>query len=345
MKAALLKDIKEFKIDDVADPVIANDTDVLIKVGVVGVCGSDVHYFERGRIGDQVVQYPFTIGHEFAGTVEQTGSKVTRVKPGDRVAVDPAISCGKCDQCLAGRPHTCRNIRFLGCPGQSSGSLSDHIVMPAENCFPLPENLSLDEGALSEPLSIGLYAVKQSGLEKDMNIGVLGYGPIGMSVYLTAKAYGAGNTYVTDKLDPRLDIARQTGATQTGNPDEEDVAKKFNEAEPSQLDVVFECCGEQDALDNAVDLVKPGGKIMIVGIPAIDRWSFDNNKGRRKEITFINVRRQNGTVQETLDLMAAGKIQAGSMVTHRFSLDQTPEAFDLVSNYRDGVMKAMIEIG
>ncbi|MFW5901311.1 MAG: zinc-dependent alcohol dehydrogenase, partial [bacterium] len=307
MKAALLTDIKEFKIDEVSDPMLSNDTDVLIRVGVVGVCGSDVHYFERGRIGDQVVEYPFTIGHEFAGTVEQTGSKVTRVKPGKRVAVDPAISCGKCDQCLTGRPHTCRNIRFLGCPGQSPGSLSDHIVMPEENCFPLPENLSLDEGALSEPLSIGLYAVKQSGLEKDMNIGILGHGPIGMSVYLTAKAYGAGNTYVTDKLDPRLDIARQAGAKETGNPDEEDIVRKFNEAEPSQLDVVFECCGEQDALDNAVDLVKPGGKIMIVGIPATDWWSFDQSKGRRKEITFINVRRQNGTVQETLDLMASGK--------------------------------------
>lgn len=324
--------------------MLSNDTDVLIKVGAVGVCGSDVHYYERGRIGDQIVEYPFTIGHEFAGTVEQTGKNVTRVKPGDRVAVDPAISCGKCDQCLAGRPHTCRNIRFLGCPGQSSGSLSDHIVMPEESCFPLPENLSLDEGALSEPLSIGLYAVKQSGLKKDMNIGILGYGPIGMSVYLTAKAYEAGNTYVTDKLDPRLAIALQAGATLTGNPDEEDVAQKFNEAEPSQLDVVFECCGEQDALDNAIDLVKPGGKILIVGIPATDRWSFDQSKGRRKEITFINVRRQNGTVQETLDLMAAGKIQAGSMVTHRYSLDHTPEAFDLVSNYRDGVMKAMIDV-
>lgn len=344
MKAALLTDIKQIELRDIPEPALINDTDVLIQVSVVGVCGSDVHYYDRGRIGDQVVEYPFAVGHEFAGVVEQTGNEVSRVKPGDRVAVDPAMPCGKCDQCLQGRPHTCRNNRFLGCPGQAEGSLLERIVMPEESCYPLQENMTLEEGALSEPLSIGLYAVKQSALQEDMQIGILGFGPIGMSVLLSAQAHGAENAYVTDKLDPRLDIARKAGAIVTGNPDREDVVKKFNEAVPDQLDVVFECAGDQDALDNAVEMVKPGGTIMIVGIPQMDRWSFDNNLGRRKEITFVNVRRQNGMVQETLDLMAEGKINAGSMITHRFTLDETPRAFDLVFKYRDGVMKAMINV-
>jgi L-iditol 2-dehydrogenase len=345
MKAALLTDMKKFSIENIADPVLKRDTDVLIRVGVVGVCGSDVHYYEWGRIGDQVVQYPFIIGHEFAGTVEKVGKGVKRVKPGDRIAVDPAITCGQCDQCLQGRPYPCRNIRFLACPGQASGCLSELIAMPEDCCFPLEEHMSMEAGALSEPLTIGLYAVKQSAFRKGMGIGILGFGPIGMSVLLSAQALGVNKVFVTDKLESRLAIAKKTGAAQTGNPDQEDIVRKFHDAEPAQLDVVFECCGDQDALDQAVDLVKPGGKIMIIGIPDLDKWSFDVDKSRRKEISLINVRRQNNTLQETLDLMASGKIRAESMVTHRFTLDETAEAFDLVSNYRDGVMKAMIQVG
>lgn len=343
MKTTQLTNIKQIEVTQASEPGLVSDTDVLIRVGVVGVCGSDIHYYEWGRIGDQVIDFPFTIGHEFAGTVEQVGWRVARVKPGDRIAVDPSVACGHCDQCQQGRPHTCRNNKFLGSPGQLSGSLTEKIVMPEENCFRLPENLTLEEGALSEPLSIGLYAVKQSGLQKGMNIGILGYGPIGMSVYLSAEAYGMGKAYVSDKLESRLEMARREGAAATANPDREDVVGQFNGAEPTQLDVVYECCGDQQALDQAIDLVKPGGKILIVGIPPMDTWSFDVNKGRRKEVTLINVRRQNGTVQETLELMASGRIQARSMVTHRFTLDQTPEAFDLVANYRDGVMKAMVQ--
>ena len=343
MKTTRLTDIRKIELGQATEPGVISDTDVLIRVGVVGVCGSDIHYYEWGRIGDQVIDFPFTIGHEFAGTVEKTGGGVTRVKPGDRIAVDPSVACGQCDQCQQGRPHTCRNNKFLGCPGQLSGSLTEKIVMPEENCFPLPNDLTLEEGALSEPLSIGLYAVKQSQLQKGMNIGILGYGPIGMSVHLAAQAYGVGKAYVSDKLEPRLEMARKEGATATANPEREDVVGRFNEAEPSQLDVVYECCGDQEALDQAIDLVKPGGSILIVGIPPMDRWGFDVNKGRRKEVSLINVRRQNGTVQETLDLMASGRIQAQSMVTHRFTLDQTPEAFELVANYRDGVMKAMVQ--
>lgn len=344
MKAALLKDFKKFTIEEVPDPVLVNDTDVLIRVGAIGVCGSDVHYYERGRIGDQVVEFPFIIGHEFAGTVEKTGKRVSRVQAGDKIAVDPAISCGKCAQCRQGRPHTCYHIKFLACPGQASGCLTDYIVMPEANCFPLDQNLSLEEGALSEPLSIGLYAIKQAAVQKGMHVGILGFGPIGMSVFLMAQAYGSEKIFVTDKLESRLKIARQNGSTQTGNPEKEDIVEKFRYAGHGLWDVVFACCGDQEALDQAVDMVKPGGKIMIVGIPDLDRWSFDVSKGRRKEITFIHVRRQNGTVQETLDLMASGRIHAGSMVTHHFPLEETQKAFDLVSNYRDGVMKAMIRV-
>ena len=161
MKAIVLTGIKQMEMVDKPDPEIKNSKDVLIKLGIVGVCGSDVHYYNSGQIGSQVVEFPFQVGHECAGTVEAIGADVTQVKPGDRIAVEPAISCWKCDQCLAGRHHTCRELKFLGCPGQVEGCLAEYMVMPEECCFPISDDMTLEEGAISEPLAIGVYAVKK----------------------------------------------------------------------------------------------------------------------------------------------------------------------------------------
>jgi L-iditol 2-dehydrogenase len=339
----VLTGIRQMEMQDWPDPMITDKHDVKIKLARVGICGSDIHYYRTGKIGSQVVEFPFPVGHESGGVVVEVGPAVTKVKAGDRIAIEPAISCGKCDQCLAGRPNTCRHTRFLGCPGQVEGCLTDYVVMPEENCFPIPDTMSFDEAAISEPLAIGLYAVKQSGLSAKDKIGILGFGPIGMSVMLPAKAYGANNFYVTDKIDGRLKIAASLGAAWTGNPDKEDIPEIINQQEPLQLDVVFECCGEQDAINDALKIVKPGGRIMLIGIPESQSLSFDMDYMRRKEITLINVRRQRFCVQEALDLMASGKVDVSPMATHRYDFRDTREAFDLVDGYRDGVMKAMIE--
>ena len=343
MKAMMLTGIRQMEMKEVPTPAVMNDLDVRIKMKTLGVCGSDIHYYVSGRIGSQVVEYPFTVGHEGAGEVVEIGKRVSRVKPGDRIAIEPAMPCWECDQCRAGRPHTCRQLRFLGCPGQAEGSLSEYIVMPESSCFKIPEHMSYDEAAISEPLAIGLYAVKQSIPMKGAKVGILGFGPIGMSVALPALAMGAKEIYVTDKIDKRLLMAERTGASLTGNPDQEDVVEKISGRVPELLDVVFECCGQQDAMDNAVDLLKPGGKLMIIGIPEFDHWSFPTDKIRRKELCIQNVRRQNEAVQPALDMIASGEISVGSMATHRFPFDRTKEAFDLVAAYGDGVMKAMID--
>ncbi len=164
-----------------------------------------------------------------------------------------------------------------------------------------------------------------------------------MSVMLPALAMGAKEVYVTDKIDERLLIAERSGANLTANPDREDVVKKITGEVPELLDVVFECCGQQDAIDNAVDLLKPGGKLMVIGIPEFERWSFPVDKSRRKELCIQNVRRQNEAVQPALDMMASGEISVSAMATHRFSFEKSKEAFDLVAAYGDGVMKAMID--
>ncbi len=343
MKAMVLTGIRQMELQEWPDPIIKNDHEVKIKLERVGVCGSDIHYYRTGKIGSQVVEFPFPVGHESGGTVVEVGKKVSRVKPGDRIAIEPAISCGECDQCLAGRPNTCRHTRFLGCPGQLEGCLTEYIVMPERNCFPIPDSMSFDEAAISEPLAIGLYAVKQSGNLKENAIGILGFGPIGMSVMLSALVSGVDNIYVTDKIKDRLNIAKDLGAVWTGNPDIMNVAGIINQKETNQLDVIFECCGEQDAVDDALKIVKPGGKIMLIGIPEQQHLRFDMDDMRRKEITLINVRRQRHCVTEAIDLMASGKIDVSKMASHHFQFRHSKEAFDLVEAYRDGVMKAMIE--
>ena len=344
MKAMVLTGIREMEMRDIPDPEITTDKDVLLRIAAVGVCGSDVHYYTTGRIGDQVVEYPYAVGHETSAIVERIGAGVTRVKPGDRVAIDPAISCWKCDQCLAGRPNTCRELLFLGCPGQVAGCLSEFIVMPEESCYPLSENITMDQATIAEPLSIGVYAVKQSVPMPNATVGILGSGPIGLSVLLAARQSGAAKVYVTDKIDDRLRIAESAGATLTANPDKEDIEASILAAEPAQLDVVFECCGQQEALDQALHLLKPGGKLMVVGIPTTERISFNAHELRRGEVDIYNVRRQADCVQPALDLIDSGKIDVDFMLTHRFAFEDSKQAFDLVAAYGDGVIKAVIEM-
>ncbi len=343
MKAMRLTGIREMRMLEVDKPQITADNDVLIKMADVGVCGSDVHYYTRGKIGSQIVKYPFTVGHEGSGIVEAVGSVVTRVKVGDPVAIEPATPCHHCDQCLIGREHTCRNLVFLGCPGQVEGCLSEYIVMEEGSCFPLGDKITLEEGALSEPLAIGVYAVKLSIPMKNAKVGILGCGPIGLSVLLPALAQGAEMAYVSDKLDYRLEYAEKAGAAWTGNPLKQDVAKAVSAREPGLLDVVFECCGQGDAVGNALEMLKPGGKLMMLGIPETDTLEFNMDNMRRKEICVQNVRRQNKCVQSALDMIANKDFDINIMTTHYFGFARTKEAFDLIDKYEDGIVKAIIK--
>ena len=339
----MLTGIRQMEMRSVPDPVITRPDEVKIRMVALGICGSDIHYYTEGKIGSQEVRFPFTVGHEGAGIVEETGSEVKKVKPGDRIAIEPSLPCGKCDQCLTGRPHTCRRIKFLGCPGQAEGALSEYIVMPEANCLPLPGNLNTDQGSISEPLAIGIYSVRKSGGVKGLRIGILGFGPIGMSVMLAAKADGAEKIYITDKIGERLALAAKENADYTGNPLRENIVENIRNYEPPGLDVVFECCGQQEALDQAVDLLKPGGRIIIAGIPEFENWSLNVENTRRRELMIQFIRRQVGCTETALEMMHTGQIDVSNMVTHRFPFSRTKEAFDLVASYRDGVMKAMID--
>lgn len=345
MKQVILTGIKEMAMTEIPSPEILKPNEVKIKLATIGVCGSDIHYYAEGKIGTQVVSYPFPVGHECSGVIENVGVNVSNVKIGDLVVVDPAVHCGECDQCLSGRPHTCRNNKFLGCPGQLDGCLSEYIVMPDFTCFPVTDKMNQIQAALIEPLTIGVYGVNLAKIEnKKISAGIFGAGPIGLSIMFKLLADGVEDITIIEPLDYRLNKAKEIGAKNLINPALQDVEKLVNQTHELLLDVVFEASGEQDAVTNAIKILKPGGKLVLVGIPPEAQYTFNMDLMRRKEITIVNVRRQNHCVEEAIELVTSGKIDIEKMVTHNFTLEETPTAFDIVEGYKDGAIKAMINL-
>jgi L-iditol 2-dehydrogenase len=239
MQVAYFTGLRELEIREEDKPSLGREDEVLVRIERVGVCGSDVHYYAHGCIGDQRLTYPATLGHECAGTVAEVGTAVTGLGPGSRVAIDPAMICGECDQCRAGRVNTCRKLRFMGCPGEAPGAVAEYRVLPAANCIPIPEQMTLDEAVLVEPLSIALYATKLGEVYPAARIAVFGAGPIGLGVLLCCKAVAPCTVYVTDLLDERVEMARRLGADWAGNPRGDDVAAEIARHEPWGLDLAF----------------------------------------------------------------------------------------------------------
>jgi L-iditol 2-dehydrogenase len=313
-------------------------------VAAVGVCGSDVHYYTEGRIGNQVVTSPIIMGHEFSATVVQTGSSVEGLLPGQRVAVDPAIACGTCEQCLQGHPNLCPQVRFCGTP-PINGVFAEYTVMPAANCFGLPENMSFQEGALLEPLGVALHAVNLSHLKPNDTVAVLGAGPIGLLIAAVAKTAGASAVYMTEPLAYRRNFAGQYAADVALDPQETDLAAEIQRLTGGRgIDLAFEAAGAPETPQQAAEIVRPGGKVILAGIPADDRLSFTASIVRRKGLTIKLVRRMKHTYPRTIQMVQAGRVDLNALITHRLPLSGVGEAMELLTHFRDGVIKAVIEI-
>ncbi len=349
MKVAYLTALRQLEIREQPTPELTGADDVLLRIERVGICGSDVHYFAEGGIGNDRVQYPATVGHECAGTVVEVGAAVERLKPGDRVAVDPAIVCGRCDQCRAGRVNTCRNLQFMGCPGEAPGAMAEYRTVPATNCLSIPDEMSFDLAVLAEPLSIGLHAVRLGEVYPAARVAVLGSGPIGLSVLLCAKLSAPCTDYMTDLIESRLEAARSRGADWTGNPKQEDpkkedVVEAIGRREQWGLDLVFECSGDPACIDQAIRLLTPGGTLVLVGIPPAARVDVDIHAMRRKELVLKNVRRQRGCMVPALRLISEDRFDFQRLLTHRFALEEIQQAFELAADYADGLIKAVADL-
>jgi len=343
MRSVKLSGIEEVGIYESVAPEIASSCDVLIKMLSVGVCGSDIHYYKEGSIGSQIVKHPWQVGHEGAGVVVKTGGNVTTVKKGDLIAIEPSIYCDECSECLSDRRHTCLNLKFLGCPGQAEGCMSEYFIMPERCCIKVPQSMTPQLAALAEPLSIGLYAVKLSGMyNPDLKIAVLGAGPIGLTVLASCLKRGQSNISVTDILDYRVEFAMKMGAKRAVNPLKDLDDNELKDEAPEGYDVIYECCGKQEAIDQSLRLLKPGGKLMIIGIPEISRIKFDMDLMRRKEICVQNVRRQNNSFEEAIEMISHDQDYFKNIITHNFSLQAAAKAFKIVAGYNDMIIKAMV---
>lgn len=338
MRSVKLSAKGKFEIFEEKVPVLDNKNNVLVKIASVGVCGSDMHYFKNGRIGKDYVEYPFTIGHEASGYIEKISTANHDLQEGDLVAIDPASPCKECDQCKSNRENTCCNLLFMGAANQLEGLMKEYIAIPHTNLFKVPSNFTPSEATFIEPLSIGAYSIKLANVNKKNKIAILGSGPIGLSTLLALKFKGIENILVTDKLDYRLKIAEKFGAELILDADTSFIKDTLND-----YDEVFECAGDQSALDSAVELLKPGGKLIIVGIPSTDKIYFDSNSIRRKELQIINVRRQNNKMIEAIEIFSRYKKFSSDIITHSFSVDKVTEAHEMVGKYDDNVLKAVID--
>ncbi|HNS31501.1 MAG TPA: alcohol dehydrogenase catalytic domain-containing protein [bacterium] len=344
MKAVYLAGKKKIVIEDIPGPEIKKDTDVLVRVKSVGICGSDIHYYLEGRIGDQVVGDSIILGHEAAGEVVDTGKAVNKVKKGDKVAIEPGISCGMCEQCFKGKPNLCPHVLFFGTP-PVDGALREFVVMPQTHLIPLPAEIDYNEGILSEPLAIGLYGVKLSGMSLGDEVAITGAGPIGLSVLFSVKTAGAKKIFVSDLYKPRLDMAVKLGADRVVLASEENITDVVRrETGGRGVDIGYEAAGKAETFKQSAEVARIGGKTVIYGIPADNRIEFDASVVRRKELQIINVRRSAHMSELALELIAQRKLPFSSLVTHTFPLERVEEALEMVAEYKDGVVKAVVEL-
>ena len=344
MRAARLHGIRDVRVDRVPRPT-PGPGEVLLKMAAVGVCGSDVHYYLDGGIGDAVVTDPIIMGHEPSAYVASLGEGVEHLEIGQLVAIEPAIPCGHCEMCLTGHPNLCPNVRFCGTP-PVDGVFSDYAVMPAENCVPLPEGFSPVEGALLEPLGVAIHTVDLSHLRVGQTVVVLGAGPIGLLIAAVARVAGAGQILMTEPIPERRAFALDYVADAVFDPREQDVVAEVMRATNGRgVDVAFEAAGALDTPQNGVDMLRPGGALVLCGIPSgEDKLMLTASSARRKGLTIKMVRRMKFVYPRGILLVQRGLVDLKSIATHYFSLDDIPAAFEMVAGYKDGVIRAVVLI-
>jgi L-iditol 2-dehydrogenase len=337
LRALRLHGLRDLRLHDEPIPEPGHG-ESRVRVTSVGVCGSDLHWFSEAGIGDAKITKPLVLGHEAAGFVEDPRSPLN----GRPVAIDPAIPCLECEFCLEGNPNFCINLRFAG-HGEEDGSLREYLTWPDRCLFPLPGNLSADDGAMLEPLGIALHAVDLGQVRPGMAAGVFGCGPIGLLILQVARLAGAFPIIATDRLSHRLEAARALGATTAILSEEGRENSAVWEATGGQgVAVAFEAAGENPAVETAIEAARPGGQVILVGIPSEDRTDFTASTARRKGLTIKLCRRMKLTYPRAIRLVEQGMADVRSLVTHRFPLDQAEQAFHLAQE-REGI-KVMINL-
>jgi L-iditol 2-dehydrogenase len=324
MKAAFLT--KPYCIDlrEIEKPEIKNNDEVLVRIKSVGVCGSDIHYYKEGRIGEFIVKEPLILGHESSGIVEEVGKDVKNLKVGDRVAIEPGIPCRKCDYCKEGRYNLCPDVKFFATP-PFNGTFCEYIVHPSDFLYKLPENISFDEATLIEPFSVGIHACNLINLRPGEKVIVSGLGPVGLLALLSAKIYG-GIVYGIERIEKRIEFARNFGAEYVFDTKKIEI-KEIKNKLPEKVDVVLECSGNPGLMEETVYWVKRGGRIVFIGM-GTDFINFNISKITIDEIEISGIFRYANTYKKAIEIITRNKIDFKNLISKKFSLDDVKEALE-----------------
>lgn len=317
--------------------------EITVKVRAIGICGSDLHWYLDGRIGEVPAYYPRVPGHEPAGEVIAVGKGVEHFKTGDRVVIEPSLTCGHCEFCLRGEHNNCVHSVFMGgC--QADGMLREYVTIPGGNATSFPKAFDYAKATLAEPLAVMMHMLELVDIHMGDTVCVTGAGPIGMLAAATAKAAGASRIFIADKLAYRLKIALQMGADVTIDTSSEKLVETVLDATKGRgVDKVIECAGSPDMVNAAIKMARPGGLVMLIGILSELHPKIDIHTAMLKEVRIQTLKRSNHRAQEALDLMSSGRIPT-ALLTHSLPLEQTPKAFEMMANYTDGVGKVVVEI-
>lgn len=343
MKAAQMIKPGEIKLIEAPIPEV-KDNGLLVKIKHVGICGSDVHYYEHGRIGNFVVEKPIVLGHECAGEVTEIGKDVTGFQRGDLVALEPGYTCGKCEFCLTGRYNLCPDVVFMATPPYD-GAFCKYVAYPSHMAFKLPKGMDTIEGALIEPLAVGMHSANQGGASLGQSAVILGLGCIGLCTLLSLKAKGVTKIHAVDVIEKRLDKAKELGATTVINGRKEDAVKAILELTGGKgVDMVFETAGNKITTMQTSDLVKRGGTVVLVGMAPDATVPYDFGTLMGKEATIKTVFRYRNIYPTAIEAVANGIIPIKNIVTDTFRLEDTAKAMHYSIENKENIVKAVIEI-
>jgi L-iditol 2-dehydrogenase len=316
--------------------------EVQVRSSAVGICGSDVHSYAEGAIGDTPCTYPMVLGHEPAGVVVRTGEGVTGWSPGDRAALEPAIYCYHCEFCRAGKHNICANIRFLSNPG-IPGFFREFVNLPAVNLMPLPAEISLELGTIVEPLAVAMHSLEFAAIRPDDTVAVFGAGPIGLLTIAALRVAGAGRIWAVEPVAHRREMAKHMGADEVLDPNQGDVNQQIlADTGGRGVDCTIDCAAKEHTHNWALRVVRNGGRMVLTGIHSAALVPFEVSHMRRKEVAIFNVRRSNTESHDALHLLTEKTALFAPLITHRRPLSDIAEAFRAVEHYADGVGKMVI---
>ena len=343
MKVAVMEGIGKMGYTQRSIPTPKAD-EVLVKLEYVGICGSDMHYYETGAIGDYVVKPPFVLGHEPGGTVVEVGSNVKHLKVGDKVALEPGKTCGHCEFCRQGKYNLCPDVVFFATP-PVDGVFQEYVAHEAALCFKLPDNVSTLEGALIEPLAVGFHAANQGGAHAGQTAVVMGAGCIGLVSMMALKAEGVSRVYVVDVMAKRLEKALELGADGVINGKDEDAVEAVRRLTGGMgCDLVIETAGTEITTRQTVHMTKKGATIVLVGYSKTGEITLPMSLALDKELTFKTVFRYRHIYPMAIDAVAAGRVNLKGIVTDIFDFDDIQNAMDKSVTDKANIVKAVVKI-